>query len=616
MASVTAERSPSARKATRTARSEPSAEAMRHARSLVGAALAQTVGAEPEAVVKSVVAAMDGRAVEGLLARADKDRPTYARLGAAPWSKALSKLDLEATAKIPVAAVRPGQTQLSHDHVAAKMLGLVEDILDGKAEKLTDLFDLDDFPVVVAPGGSFAVLRDGHHKLGSLLALSALVHETLGTKSGASSRTALNVGGAFETLAKVIPPPDEIQLPIYVEGQEAKLSNGEKDGRRLDDFFAKFDDALSYDPPLYLARRDGTTAAEPPRKMSALVDNPYRRLAAELVAKLKWDDDGMPVLKKVPNPLWLKGPDAPPYVEFHVADVIENAAKAIGFEYRPGAPIPEPVRDAFRKALLDAQDDAHPVLQQVISFEHDIDVAALRTSMQLIRHAVLDFGKGAKKLDDDEIPVVLLASDAPDVHRLHAAARLHGALTEAGADFHAESIDGDIARATIARLDRVHDEVGLWINHDGLTVGALKRDAKLARGLAMTVERKGKSKLKADGGAERPLWVDVPGLPKDAGIAVGAALSDLLEKVEHDPQRLGEIRKEARGRLIDAKTHPAHPLYEQLASVPVVVSGSADAVAASLRVGRKKHELEVGHQIEGFPVPHVLPPRTRVVVDL
>jgi hypothetical protein len=583
----------------------------------VGVELARASGASPEDALLGAVRALDAKAAAGLVARADGDAPRPARPGAAPWAKALAKLEPGEVAPVPAWAIRPGQAQLSFDHAGEKMAKIAAEILEEKPDSLADLFDADDFPVVVAPDGAFALLRDGHHKLAGLLALSALVHDLLGTNGDASSRTAPAVGGAWKKLAKVLPPPSELDVPALVEANEAELAPKAKAKTRIDDFFSLFDAPGRYRPPLHLTHRDGSVASVPPERMSDLEDSPFRRLAAELLAKLSWRDDGTPKLKKDDAPLWLKGPDAPEYVEFEIAEILERASAEIDFSYTPGEPVPEDVQDAFRQAMIEARRSGHPVLQKIVSFEHDIDLEALGATFALTSHAALDFD-AKRKPDPDEIPVVLLPEDAPDVHRLHVAARLHAALTEAGAELDADALDPDIARATIARLEHVHDDIGLWVNEARLTMDALERDAELAKGLAVKVKPKKKTKLKLAEAPESsaPVWVDVPGLPPSAAHAVAAECSDLFARIDHDPARLHEVADEARSRLIAAKTTPDHPAYDRLAQVPVVVAGDAEAVAASLRAGRKHQTLEVGRPVEGAePPPHVLAPRRQLAVE-
>lgn len=576
---------------------------------LIGAAAARP-NASPAELLLDVVERLDGSAIHRLVAKADKARPKKA-----PWAKSLAKMEIGEVRPVSVMALRPGQTQLSFDHAAYKMVGFVEDLLKKAPDDVGALFDPDDFPVVVGPDGRFALLRDGHHKLSGLMALSALVHDLAGTTK-ASSRTALHVGKEWKKLAELIPPPDELKVAVFIEGQEAKLEPEAELTDREATFYALFDDPHLYATPLYLDTRDGAAATQPPDRMSALADNPFRRLAAELVAKFKWKDDGSIKLKAAEAPLWLKGPDAPDYVEFHVADVLEAACQDLGLEYRVGMPLDSQTEAAFRSALREAQRTDHPVLQKIIAFEREVSWDDLRTSMKLVPHAVMDFGaKRPPELTDDEVPVVLLPSEAPDVHRLHAAVRLHEALVAAGADLEAEAITPAIARDAIARLSDLHDEVGLWLNVDGATAGELRRDAELAAIPGLALEQK-KAKLQApDDAPLKPIWLDLARRPESTPFMLGALWSDLLARIDHDPERFEEIADEARARLVSAKTTPEHPFYELVAQLPVVVSGRPDAIAASLRVGRKKGRLKFGQPVnEGLRQPDLLGPRSHLLI--
>lgn len=581
----------------------------------IGVLRAELGDGSPAEHVARMADRMDGAQLRGLVAHADGPRSAQRLMKEAPWAETLAGLEPGDQASIPALAIRPGQAQLSFDHAASKMAKLARKILDKEPDDLAELFDRDDFPVVVGPDGRQALLRDGHHKLTGLLGLSSLVHTLLGTGTGASSRTALNLGKAWKKLAKLVPPPDELEVPVFIVGQEAGLADGEKAERREADFISRFDDPHAYSP-LYLRRRDGSVASAPPRRFGELQDNPYRRLAAELVAKLEWTDSGAPKLEgNLDAPLWLKGPDAPEFVEFYIAELLEREADRLNFVYQAGAEVPEEVRAAFRVAMAKAQDAEHPVLQKIIAFEGEVDVEGLDEAMALVRETALDFDHQPWPADD-AIPIVILPAAAPDVHRLHAAARLLDALHEDGLEPEHAEPSRERALDVIRRLDRVHDDIGLWVNSAGRTTAELMRSAQVAQKIALRLEPHKKSKLEPVGTPpERPLWVQAPGVPKSAALAVGELLSDLLEQIEHDPERLEEIEGEARARLVEAKVSPDHPFYERLALVPVVVDGDAQAVAASMRLGRKKRTLELGHPVDGEVQPHVLAPRRQLRAD-
>lgn len=559
--------------------------------------------------VAAVAEAVQGAQLKQLVAGADGTREARRLMAEAPWAARMAKLEAGDHASVPALALRPGQTQLSFDHAVPKMAKLARKILERKPSDVSELFGKEDFPVVVGPDGQQAILRDGHHKLTAILGLSALVHGMLGTGTAASSHTALGVGKEWRKLAEVIPPPTELEVPVYVAGQEAGIAAGDPPARREADFLSVFDDPNRYSP-LYLTRRDGSVASVPPRRISELEDNPFRKLAAELVGKFSWGKDGAPKLdSKNPSPLWLKGPDAPEFVEFYLAEVLEAACRDKGFAYEPGQALSPGMLGSFREALAAAQDAEHPILQKVIAFEGEVAIDDLGGALKLLRDVALDFD-AAQRPADGAIPIAILPSGAPDVHRIHAAARLLDALHEEGLEPESAVVTPELLKDVIRRLDRVHDDVGLWVNTAARTTAELARDARLAQGLGLKLEPHKKSKLRPDGALlPRPLWVEAPGVPNSASMVVGALLSDLFEKIGHDPSRLPEITAEARSRLIDAKVSPEHPFYDRAALVPVVVEGGVESIAASVRLGRKKRTLEFGHPVEQGSQPHVLAPR-------
>ncbi len=560
---------------------------------------------DPAKTLLGAIERLDGAQVQALVASAESMGKAPKRWASAPWSEALRALE-PGSAEVPALAIRPGQTQLGFDHAASRMAKIAKRLLEDPPKRLADLFDEKDFRGVVGPDGGFFTLTDGHHKMAALLALSALVHGVLGTGTAASSRTAPQVGGAFRKLAALVPPPAELRVPVFVERQLSAIGAGEPSADRLRGYLEQFGPPGGL-PSLYLGLRGGGEAAGPPERFSDLQDNPYRRLAAELVSTFSWDDHGAPVFKRSDRPLWLKGPDAPEYVEFHLAEVLERVSLAEGHPYVPGKPIPDPLLHEFRVALAAARADGHPALGRVITFEHATDWGGLRRALDLVDRTA--FVPGESELDPEAVPVLVLPDGTPDVHRLHAAAHLLGALA---GEAKPEALGPDLAKEVISRLVSVPDELGLWVNRAGLTRAELERDAKLARRLAVSVSPK-KSKLRIEGEpAERPLWIELPGAPA-AAFALADLWGDLFSSVDHQPGRLGEIEALARQRLIEAKTQPGHRAYSRLSNVPAVVEGDASAVVASLRVRKKDGALEVGHPVEGSP-PHVLPPRQRAVV--
>lgn len=567
----------------------------------------------PEVIWRDAVEQLDGPAVRALMKWADAARPSVG-LGSESWASHLARLTPGEPHPLPAAAIRPGQTQISFDLVAVKARELAQR-LDESPDPIHALFRPDDFPIVVGPAGAFAILRDGHHKFAGLLALSILAATLAGVAPGPDT----GVDPRWRRFMERIPAPEDLAVLAWVDGQEADLAEDAPTTGRLEAFFALFEDPRRYRPPLYLALREGGEAPHPPDRFSALQDNPFRQWAANLVARFRWGEDGALKLKASDRPLWLKGPDAPDYVEFHVAEVIEATARTLGLTKAPTAVVPEALRTASRAALLRAQRDGHPVLRKVIAFEHDLSGADLRASVELAAHAVMSFGRSELRLRNEEVPVILVPAEAPEAHHLHAAVRLHGALVAAGADLHADALSPAIARDAIRRLEWVPDEVGLWLNLRGVTAGELRRDAAVAAAAAaLEIERNRKGQLVPKGvPPEHPLFIALPDQPTFTNYAIGDLWADLLEAIGHDPDRFETVVEEARRRLVEARTDPRHPFYLRLESLPVIVSGDAHDVAASLRIGRKRGHLETGHPVPGARVaPHVLGPRIQRPVPL
>ncbi len=258
---------------------------------------------------------------------------------------------------VPVSCLWCGQTQLSFDHVATKMARFARALL-GCPQSLSSLLRPYDFPVVVGPGGRFCVLRDGHHKVAALMALSALVHRAR-PANGDPREPLLR-------LAQSLPRPEQLDIPAWVEAQGAAVPFGV--------FWETLRDPERFAPPLFLNVRGSAPASnEPPRSFAELVDNPYRKLAADLVGKFEVRGDRL-LTRNAARPLWLKGPRAPDYIEFHVAEVLERICDEHGYAYTPGRSIPPDLRRSFATGLRRARND-EPRFADIIVPDDDILLA-------------------------------------------------------------------------------------------------------------------------------------------------------------------------------------------------------------------------------------------------
>jgi hypothetical protein len=94
----------------------------------------------------------------------------------------------------------------------------------------------------------------------------------------------------------------------------------------------------------YLVDIDGNRVDAPPASFDALVDDPNRYFAAITARKIVGG-----VAKGPNNFLWIKKEDAPPFIEFKIADILY--AHHFRYTYAMGSPPPPTVVEEAREIL-------------------------------------------------------------------------------------------------------------------------------------------------------------------------------------------------------------------------------------------------------------------------
>ena len=141
-------------------------------------------------------------------------------------------------------------------------------------------------------------------------------------------------------------------------------------------------------PHLFFDRVDGTLADEVPDRFSDLEDNPVRELVAKARAKVRPRGDGALDLSVKRLAVWVKGPDAPAFVEFHVAKIVREALNSAGRPYdglRSVTPLDEEImRDALLRAEADPRHPSRHVLDRIVVVPRDLrDRLQLRAALRL-----------------------------------------------------------------------------------------------------------------------------------------------------------------------------------------------------------------------------------------
>lgn len=295
-------------------------------------------------------------------------------------SRELRGLAHNGTGRLPVYRVQPGnrgvvgpgQVELSWDHVRDKVVELarrLEGVSVAGPRVVETVFGPDDFPVVIGPGGCFATLMDGHHKLAGLMILSSML-ERLGHET--RLRNPLRFSRSIRASIERLPSLRQIRIPVRVIGQEKDCPPGA--------FVERLSDPTRYSPPIRLTDRRGRRWAAPPPRFSELSDNPFRKLATDFALKAKHKEDRL-TWKGAAWPLWLKLPTAPDFVEFSIAAVMEAVFHERDEPYIPGQPVSRETRRALRQGLLRARRDpnhpVHDVLRQVPLVASESDAAAV-----------------------------------------------------------------------------------------------------------------------------------------------------------------------------------------------------------------------------------------------
>lgn len=282
------------------------------------------------------VAPLDAKAIQDLVKRGEK----VTREGAHDLRK--KKLNATPGQEIPLSMsrVRPGQTQISYDHVRTKLLELLDALKASPKDVISRFLAGDRLTGFVSASGHEVILTDGHHKFTALLALRGLVGMSM-------------FGGTH------IPMLFTEERPLYLEHRGAKKAS-----------------------------------KAPPSGFAALEDNPYRKLAAELAVKLR-GGPGEYRLEGFEHPLWIKGPGASDFIEFYLAARIEAALKKAHLSWEPGTKLSGEGRAVVRATLKEMAD---PQTQALDENRGAIFIPADWTKAEVLAHLKVGRKRGRLKL--------------------------------------------------------------------------------------------------------------------------------------------------------------------------------------------------------------------------
>jgi hypothetical protein len=245
--------------------------------------------------------------------------------------------------EIPVSMsrVRPGQSQISYDHVRQKLLELLDAIAASPKDVVTRFLAGDRLKGFLSPSGDIT-LTDGHHKFTALLALRGLVGMSM-------------FGGTHVPM-------------LFCEPRESK--------------------------ELFLDLRNGKHLKSPPLRFGKLENNPFRKLAADLAVKVR-GEPGNYRLEGLERPLWIKGGRSQDFIEFHLARCIESALADNGYSWKPGEALKPEERAVVRKALLSLADQESFALDKVGGA---VVIPEDWTKAEILEHLRIGRKKGKLKL--------------------------------------------------------------------------------------------------------------------------------------------------------------------------------------------------------------------------
>lgn len=254
--------------------------------------------------------------------------------------------------RVPATVLRPGQSQLSFDRVRdvlASFFSRLEGRSPAEVRALAEQLGQLEVPGVITADAASVVLPDRNHHTAALFALKGWLMEV---NKGVRWHKAPGLAALHEVFLG-----EDAHVKVTV--RQTFVGRGEADAE------AALRDAL------YFVGRDGEASAARPVRFGDLEDNPYRALATLARIKVSEDDSKKGFeLKTKEIPVWIKGPNAPDFVEFYLADVFAKALCAAGRPYDGRRALTEDdaalLRDALRRAQDDEDHPGHAVLSQVL----------------------------------------------------------------------------------------------------------------------------------------------------------------------------------------------------------------------------------------------------------
>lgn len=245
---------------------------------------------------------------------------------------------------ISMSRVRPGQSQISYDHVRVKLLELLDAIATSPKDVVSRFLAGDRLKGFLSKSGD-VTLVDGHHKFAAVLALRGLVGMSM-------------FGGTHMPM-------------LFCEPRESS--------------------------ELFLDLRNGKHLKNPPLRFGKLENNPFRKLAADLAVKVR-GEPGNYRLEGLERPLWIKGTRSQDFVEFYLARCIENALADHGFSWKPGEALGPEERAVVRQALIGLADKDSFALDKVGGA---VVIPEDWTKAEILEHLRIGRKKGKLKLKSE-----------------------------------------------------------------------------------------------------------------------------------------------------------------------------------------------------------------------
>jgi hypothetical protein len=285
--------------------------------------------------------------VRALVGRFESDATKFWERSADP--AALRRLKKGQIGWIPLSSARgPAQASTAWDLVRGKMLLLMRCSEDDASRPFIGR----EFQVAIGPDGEFALPKGGHHKISAMMAMAGLLSEMVGPIFDPRLLPALRFAKTDD--AKGVRASLRLIRTLFHDGRPSFSAEVALNGSRMApaQFWDELSEKTGVDRWLHLETRSGEILTRPPKRFSAMEDDPFRVLVSKTTSRAVRGPDGKTTLiGGGESPVWIKGPRASSYIEREITKAVEAEHVRRGIEYDPRAKPTDEGRAIVRTAI-------------------------------------------------------------------------------------------------------------------------------------------------------------------------------------------------------------------------------------------------------------------------